>query len=254
MKIAAQAATAALLALLATSAGAADPTEERFYGFAFDRKTDRFLYTETNYHRYRGQDWLEGRIGYFDANGRELGRKKLTASSAPLIPLSQMELTARGGYAEGITAVYAYGVTLFRRNYGAKSAVETRMPREGLMTADYGFHTLLRRELDKLLAGQTVTFRFVAAGQLDWFRFRARRTGELQYAGVPSVHFILEPDSLLRLIVDPLEVTFDPKRGRTLEYRGVSSLHDPESGESYVVRATYAGKPPPDVKVLPPLP
>jgi hypothetical protein len=104
------------------------------------------------------------------------------------------------------------------------------------------------------MSGQKVGFRLVVAGQLDTYQFRLRKTGETQFEGKPAVTLIAEPDSLLRVFVDPLQLTYDPKTKKLLEYRGVSNLHDAESGDIYVARIVYASKPPADApKTLPPL-
>jgi len=54
------------------------------------------------------------------------------------------------------------------------------------------------------------------------------------------VRFRVEPDSLLRWMVDPLELTYEPAQRKLVEYHGVSNLHDPATGKAYNVRIIYA--------------
>ena len=64
----------------------------------------------------------------------------------------------------------------------------------------------------------------------------------------------VEPDSLLRLLVDPLRLSYDVGNHHLLEYVGVSNIHDPATGSAYNVRIIYPSQAPPDApKTLPPL-
>jgi hypothetical protein len=106
----------------------------------------------------------------------------------------------------------------------------------------------------QLLAGKTLKFTFAAAGQLDSYSFRARKVGQTSFEGRPAIQLKVDPDSLLRFLVEPLILTYDPQSRQLLEYRGISNVINPATGKPYNARIAYYSKPPDDApRNLPPL-
>lgn len=243
---------AVALAALLLAGPAVGARQERFYGYAFDLASDRYLYTELHAHRYDGARWLGGRIRYVAADGVELGVKRLDFTGHPFVPLYRLDLAA-SGYAEGIADRTAGEARLFKRAGGQAPLQQARVPLQAPVAADAGFHGFLQDHFEALLRGDTVAFGFIAAGRLDAYRFRARRAGDAVFEGEPAIEIVAEPDSLLRLLVQPLRLLYDPRTRRLLEYRGLSNIHDPETGKPWTVRIAYYRKPPPGVPPLPPL-
>lgn len=242
-----------VLLLCAASAWAQDgPRTARFYGYAFDLESNRYLYTELHEQRLDGQRWYGGTIRYFWPDGRQFGHKTLDFSADPGVPLYRMDQTDIG-YSEGVVHIGAKEIELMRREPGENEERE-RVEREPLMAADSGFHGFIRMHLDELRAGQTISFRMAVPGRLDSVRFRLRKSGDTRMFGKPAVQLIGEPDSLLRLLIPPLRLTYSMERGGTLlEYRGPSNIRDPATGKTYNARIVYAPQPPPDAPKLPPL-
>lgn len=238
-----------LLTLLAGTAVAGENL--RFRGYAYGLENGTFLYTEVHEQRIEGERWLGGTIDYYAPDGARLAHKDLDFSKDPHIPRYRQRQSADGGFLEGIEGVKKDSVALFKQ--GAKDADVRRrtVKRAGPTTADSGFHPFLRDNFAALLAGETLRFTFIAAGRLDSYRFRAKRIGDTTFEGKPAVRFRVEPDSLLRLVADPLEITYDPGQRQLLEYRGLSNIHDPATGEPYNVRIVYPSKPPADAPHLP---
>lgn len=241
----------ALLLLLAASTGAAaDTLTRRFYGYAYDLDTGRYLYTEVHEQRFEGDRWLGGSIRYVAPDGREIGVKVLDFAADPFVPVYDYQLPQLG-YREGITAVG--GRITMHRTSGGKTRTASA-PHEPPVAADAGFDTFLRAHFEQLLEGRTVTFTFVAAGTLDTFKFRARRIGDATFEGRRAVQFKVEADSLLRLVAPELYLTYDIERRRLLEYRGPSNVLDPKTEALYKTRIVYPAGPPADApKNLPPL-
>src|SRR3546814_4984440 len=71
------------------------------------------------------------------------------------------------------------------------------------------------------------------------YHFRARRIADTIFESRPAVRFRVEPDSLLRWFVEPLELTYDPQQHELLEYRGVANIPNPASGKPYIARIAY---------------
>lgn len=253
----------AVLLACATAVGAAEtpqaetPQAEtlQFRGYAYDLASQRFLYTEVHRQRVAGERWLGGTIDYYAPDGTPLGHKSLDFSQDPYVPVYRMELhTARGRYMEGITAVLPDRIEMIKQGYGATKVSHASVAHRNPMCGDSGFHTFIRDHFNELMEGRVVSFRFAVAGNLDSFRFRARRIGEATFEGRPAVRIRVEPDSLLRWLVDPLELTYEPGQRRLVEYRGISNLHDPATGKAYNVRVVYPSARPADVPPVPGLP
>ncbi len=213
----------------------------RFRGYAFDLKSDRYLYTEVHEQIIENGQWRRGRIRYFDAQGRIIGDKTLDFGAHATIPLYRFELPAER-YVEAITAVGGGEVKLHKQADG-KSQDKT-LKAGGDSAADSGFHNYLLAHFDELLAGRTVTFQFIVAGNLDAYRFRARRIGDKTLDGKAALRIRVEPDSVLRWLVDPLELGYDPNSKKLLEYRGISNVHDPATGKAYNARIVFPDQPP----------
>lgn len=232
--------------LCAGSALAGEPYTLKFRGYAYDLDTNRFLYTEVHEARIRDDRWLGGTIDYYGASGKQIGHKVLDFSADPHVPTYRLDLTSKGGYMESITAVTDTTIEMARQDHGSSKLEKVVLKRKGLMTADSGFHAFIRDHFAELQAGQTVEFSFAVAGNLDSFKFRARKVGETTWEGRPAVSLRIEPDSLLRFLVDPLQLTYEPRERKLVEYRGVSNLHDEVTGKPYNVRVIYPSAKPAD--------
>jgi hypothetical protein len=240
----------ALLGMI-LAAGAVAENTHTFRGYAYDLASGEFLYTEVHRQVIDGDRWLGGTIDYYAPDAARIGHKSLDFSQDPYVPVYRLELTPRGGYMEGITSLSAERIEMQKQGYGATQPRKASVPRRGTMVADSGFHSFLRDRFPDLLAGKTVAFTFVVSGELDTFRFRARRIADAPFEGKPAVQLKVEPSTWLRLVADPLYVLYEPAQRRLLEYRGISNLHDPATGKPYTVRIVYPSVPPVDVPALP---
>lgn len=239
---------------LAIASGAASAAEQavRFHGYAYDLAGGAHLYTELHESKIDGDRWLSGSITYIAPDGKLIGNKPLDFSKDPFIPIFRLELKPGGGYIEGISAVTAESITLFKKGYKDSAIAEKKVARPPSATADSGFHNLIRDRFPELMERKKIQFHFVVAGELDTFKFRGERIEDTTFEDKPAVRFEVQPDTLLRLLVDPLELTYDPATRQLLEYRGISNLHDPATGKAYNVRIIYPSKPPAEAAKLPP--
>jgi hypothetical protein len=240
-----------LALLLAALAFTATAGELEFRGYAYDLDSGRFLYTEVHKQVIENDRWVGGTITYFGPDGGRIGHKTLDFSKDPYVPVYRLELAAGGGYVEGITAIGDDAIELQKKGYNSAKLRTASVKRRGTMVADSGFHSFLRDRFDDLVAGKAVPFTFVVSGELDTFKFRAKRIADGSFEGKPAVRLLVEPDTLLRLLAEPLEVLYDPAQRKLLEYRGISNLHDPRTFEAYRARIIYPSTPPADAPPLP---
>lgn len=242
-----------LLGLLsAGTASAASREIHRFYGYAFDQASGRYLYTEVHRHLYEDDRWVSGDIRYFAPDGQLIGEKTLDFSRDPFVPVFRLSLP-REGYEEGISAVSSTGIDAEKLSHGQRE--RAHLDRVPQMVADSGFHSFIVEHLEDLQRGRVVSFDFVVAGRLTHYRFRLVKVAESQVDGHPALQIRAEPDSLLRLLAPALLLTYDLQTHYLIEYQGVSNLHDPATGKAYAsVRLVYPSRPPAGAPaILPPL-
>lgn len=240
------------LALLVAGAAQAETQVERFYGYAYDLASGKYLYTEVYREEIEQDRWISGHTSYYAADGKRLGEKTLSFAADPYVPVYTLSLPGYG-YSEGISKVGPDGVQMFKETpeKGRQTGTATKV---GNMAADSGFHSYLYDHMPELAAGKTVKFQFAVAGQLDSYAFRARKVGDTRFEGKAAIQLKVDPDSLLRYLVDPLILTYDPQTRRLLEYRGISNVINPATGRPYNARIAYYSKPPDDApRNLPPL-
>jgi hypothetical protein len=239
------------LALASPCLAAGEAATLKFRGYAYDLDSNRFLYTELHEQQVQDGRWLGGTIVYVAPDGTEIGRKTMDFGQDPFVPLYRLDLATGGGYMEAITGLTADRIQMAKQGYGMKDVVDRSVKRPAVVCADSGFHAFIRSRFEELLDGREVQFVFAVAGNLDSYRFRARRIADTTFEGRPAVRFRVEPDSLLRWLVDPLELTYEPEQRKLVEYRGVSNLHDPETQRAYDARIVYPSRRPADAPALP---
>lgn len=239
--------------LLCATLANAETGSRQFYGYAYDLKSNRYIYTEVHNQKVENGKWMGGTIDYYSADGTLFGKKTLDFTQDPFVPVYRLDLL-KSGYMEGVTRASGPIELIKRVSKGEEEETES-VKKQPMMVADSGFHSFIVANLPELLSGKKVAFKFVVAGNLDAFKFSVQRIADTQYDGVKAARFIVKPDSLISLLVDPLEVTYNVEQKKLLEYRGVSNVHDPATGKAYVARIVYPTNPPADApKKLPPLP
>lgn len=241
----------AIVLMLMAVAARAEPEVQRFYGYAYDLKTNRYLYTEAHGQKTDGKRWLSGSIKYYAPDGAPLGNKTLDFSANPYVPLYRLDLPGEG-YSEGIERIDAGALQMTRTERGKTETASLKML--PAMVADSGFHAYIVDHFEALQAGRTLHFTLAVAGQLTSYRFRAKKLGDTMFDGKSAVRIQIELDSLLRILADPLLLLYDEKQHRLLEFLGISNIHNPQTGDVYNVRIAYYDRPPADApRNLPPL-
>ncbi|MBU3694424.1 MAG: hypothetical protein FGM40_06295 [Rhodocyclaceae bacterium] len=220
----------------------------RFHAYATNLDNGKYLYTELHEQQVENGQVQTATISYFDASGKLVSRKTLDYRQNRTIPVFRAE-TPEQGYVEALRGISGGKLDLLKVTREKGEQTKALDIPKGQVAADSGFNHLVQDNLPKLLAGETVQFHLVVAGNLDAYHFRARKIGEERFEGAPVALLRVEPDSLLRFLVDPLDLVYDPATRRLLEYRGVSNILDPATGKVYKkVRISYSSKPPAEAK------
>ncbi len=246
------------LALIALSCGLAmlsTAQAARVTGQVRDAQTHALLYTEVH-EQNLGADgaMLTGVTTYQDPQGKTFARKTLDFRQQRCIPLFTLDVPGQA-YSEGIRRLGAKA-ELFKRD-GGEERREQLTVREGLVAADEGFNQLVRDQLTALSRGDTVSFTLLVAGSLDQFRFRARAvSGKLADTGsadanakLPPLVVRVEPDSMLRMVVPPIILSYDAHSRQLLRYEGMSNIPNPATGKVFErVRIDYGPSAPDGAK------
>jgi len=231
-----------LCSVILASPAFAAKEPRKFYGFAFDDATGKYLYTEVHQHIYDGDRWLSGSVRYFSPDNHLMGEKTLDFSKDPYIPVFRSKFPLEH-YEEAVANLTPSAIELEKLFEGKQQKVS--IDRQPGMVADAGFNCYIVDHLADLSSGKTAQFAFVVAGQLDKYSFRLKKAGDGTVDGHPVIKIKGEPDSFLRYLISPLQMTYDLQTKTLVEYRGTSNLHDPQSGKVYsAVRIVYPGKPP----------
>lgn len=226
----------------------AQTTPERIVGYVRDAETQRYLYTEVHQLQI-GRDGapVTGTTTYLDPQGQEIARKTVDYRQHRTVPVYRLELPAQG-YSEGISEVGA-SVMMFKSSQRERQEDRLKMP-DGHVAGDSGFNQLIMDLWPQLQRGQMVRFRLIVAGRLGDYAFRARHAGELTHLQQAATRIRVEPDSMLRFLVDPIELIYDRSGRRLLHYAGVSNILNPETGEVYKsIDIRYGGEPPAEARL-----
>ena len=110
------------------------------------------------------------------------------------------------------------------------------------LVADCGAQGYVVDHLDTLQSGGVLHFTLAVAGRVDSFSLRARKVADVDVNGAKAIRVRVELDSVLRLVLPPLELVVDPQSRRLLEYSGISNLKDPATKKAYSARIVFTYK------------
>lgn len=207
---------------------------------AYQRESDTLLYQEQHRQCYQGGRLVHAEMRYRTPQGGQFAEKWLDYTPGAATPDFQLT-DRRTGYTEGARR-QGSRVELNRRA-GADARSEqqlVRVPDNAVI--DSGFDEFVRAHIGELRKGDTVRLKFLVAGELDTFSFKAHGLKEVRWRDRDAYHLRVEHDSfLVRMLLDPILLWYDAASLRLLEYRGISNIKSPQ-GDRYDARIVY----PPD--------
>lgn len=212
-------------------------------GEAYDRQTGKLLYTEHHRIAIRNQFPFEHTVVYRHPDGTPLANKTLDYSHASFAPDFQLE-DLRDGYIEGGRTTENGYQLIHRKNAATPTERANVSPPPNLdLVADAGFDAYVKTHLATLQDGEPRQFRLAVAGQLDSYTFEAHLAETYELFGRPAARIRIQPASLLRLIVAPIDITYDLETTALLRYEGLSNIRD-KDGNRYDTRIDF----PPDIQ------
>ena len=224
--------TSSLLLLLAGPL-LAQPKQANITGFAYDRKTGELLYTENHALQLQGMKILEHKVLYKDPQQKVFCEKWLDYAKHSFAPAFQLT-DMRDGYIEG--AQHQDGsYRLYSRDSNNSEFEYKTVPLQANLVSDSGFDLFVRARMDQLLKEKAQRFQMAVASEQAVLSFQAELLGLFDRS---AIRIKVQPSTLLRLLVDPIFLTYDIENGELLRYEGLSNIRD-ENGNRYDTRIDF---------------
>lgn len=233
--------TTIFLLITAVSLAHADPVAE-YVGYAYALDSDELVYTET----HREVTTENGRVllstTYADPAGRPFATREVHFQG--MDPVPDFELTdTRIGYTEGVKETEA-GLVVYKRE-GDDEVRKSLEPGKHPVVVDAGFDRFVQQQWDALQAGHFARFEFANCERLALIALRLSRVASRETQYGPVTDFQMEPNNwLVRMLVDPILISYRDEDRSLLEYRGLSNIKRAD-GENHVVRIFF----PPDERI-----
>ena len=96
----------------------------RFYGYAYQLDSNKYLYTEVHERRMENGRWLGSTVIYYDPRGMPLASKVVTFLQSPFLPLFRLDVR-RSRYSDGVSKITPEHIYIFRRK-GRNAVVQQR--------------------------------------------------------------------------------------------------------------------------------
>lgn len=212
--------------------------ERRFVGMAYDAKTELKLYEERHAQEWQDGELLDHRVDYIAPNGELFATKTVNYRPSRMAPEFRLE-DSRLGLEEGLRYADRELTLFFRRNAEEDLRTATFSADEPFV-ADAGFHQTVLDNWEGLLAGDEVLARVLVPSQGKWFNFKLKHTGDTDERGTACETFQMQPASmLLRVLAEPVQLTYRAKDRTLMRYEGVSNIRTPDGKRQYRARVEF---------------
>lgn len=227
-------------AIAICASSATDASElQHFSATARDVQSGRVLYTEQYDVQVDNARWLSGTTRYVLPSGQQFAERKFDFASDRYVPVFLLD-QSDPPYQEGISRVGKDKVDVFQVRDGQRKAAS--FDRTPNLVADCGSQAYVVDHLAELQAGKTLHFTLIVAGRVDTFRLRATKVKDVDVEGTRGIRIRIELDSVLSLVLPPIELSIDPVSRRILDYTGITTVKDPSTKNSFTARIVFSYK------------
>lgn len=210
-----------------------------FQGNAYDPETRQLIYIEK--HRVllnQEGRYLSSTVKYQTPNGALFAEKQVDysgSSIAPSFTFIDFRMDSRVSVVRGDQSIYLNSENGARETT-RKVAVDVSKP----VVVDAGFDRLIYENWQRLLESKDLSFAFLAITRAQLVNLdvieKARTKDTVVYRITPSNFFF-------RLLVDPIELTYDLKNKQLLRFEGLTNIAKSENGkvkdDNYVAVINY---------------
>lgn len=223
---------AALLVVAALQDAHAEVSER--VGYAYDKQTGMFLYSETHRELVRNGRLITNTVAYRDEEGRVFAEKHIDFRKSLVMPDFQL-VNSENGHLEGARGGDKQLSVHFRRLSDSrvqKASVE--IPGDGII--DAGFDRFIEQNWTALANGEILEREFLIPSQLEFYTFEIGKHDQHK-AGELAFHLQIK-SLFLQLFVPPVLVYYDAQTRSLLRYEGISNIRN-DDGENFDVRIEF---------------
>ena len=221
----------------------------RYVGYAYDLETGELIYEEHHAQTANG-DTVMLKTDYRSADGDRFAYRTVEFPE-PMSTRPVFELTdERIAYTEGVRRDGG-DLVVYKSEDGEteRERLPEKESKDRPLVIDAGFDRLIQRQWEDLHDGEFVRFDFLNCDRLSTIALRLSLEDQRNTEAGKVSDFVMEPNNwFIRMLVDPIRITYLANERSLLEYRGISNIRQP-GGSNYVVRIVF----PPDERVGPAL-
>ncbi|MBY0425521.1 MAG: hypothetical protein K2Q22_07795 [Cytophagales bacterium] len=179
-------------------------------------------------------------VSYDEISGRNAVKTKITYDPKTFQFFDFNQEDSRTGQLENIVHKGDSYTITYRKNKGAK--VEQKVLTEkGFILSGALMSLYISRNLDKLIAGQDVTFSFPAASMQQFVSFTAEKADDKTVDGVAYTGIKLYISTwVLRMLVDPMYFYFEKTGARRIKYYEGRLTPSDEKGDPLVGKVVFS--------------
>lgn len=222
----------AIAALLAISAlvtpaaiNAADEAMRvQYVGIAYDRVDGTVLYREEHFVERAADGSGTRLVVYRCPEGSIYGRKSVRYRDANGAPDFEFE-DARVPFTEAVTRTDdgRRAIAVDDRRRGAR---EGKVDSGDDLVVDAGFDDYVKRNWERLAAGEAVPMRFVIPAEVDAMAFTLTKKADVDVEGEPAMTFRLALGSWLRFVAPAIDVTYFVGARQLARFDGITNQRD----------------------------
>lgn len=224
-------------AMFASSSAVEDGNSFSFIGVAKDVKSNAILYKESHEVLLNtDNDYARTSVYYADEEGNVFAKKSLDFTHDLLAPSVYFKDTRVGTSVEVESNATGLKVKYESTNDQAKAMIEA-VP---MMVVDAGFDQMMLKHWDALVSEEPLEFEFLAPTRAELIGFTLTPLSQDETV----IRFRLAPSNfVLRLLVDPIKLTYNKTTKRILTYEGLTNIEEVKEGEPtgdyYIARIDY---------------
>jgi hypothetical protein len=217
--------------------GSAHAESNERTGYAYDKRTGQFLYSETHREVIEDGRLLKSTVAYRDSAGNVFAEKYIDFRKSLTMPDFHL-VNADNGHVEGARGGGEQLEIHFRQlsNEDVQEAL-VEAPQDGII--DAGFDRFIEQHWESLVNGDVIEREFLIPSQLGFYTFEIAQNRNDR---VDEFAFELRVKSMfLQMFVQPVRVYYDARTRSLLRYEGISNIRN-EAGENFDVRIEFPGR------------
>ncbi len=196
-------------------------------------KSGELFYREQHQEFYDGEKLTKAQTVYLDASGKKIGELTSVYTGVRGLPQYRYQ-DLRSGYEDGVE-IRSDTVIVFRKLSASKPREDVELVISPQLASGQGFNHLVRNSLEEMIGAGPLHVKLILPTRLDYFQFRAR----LREANDQFVKVRFEIDNwILRLFASHLDLIYERKTKRLIQYEGISNIED-STGKHPFVTITY---------------